>query len=103
VIKHNAASKAAIVAMTKVAAQEFAPQGIRVNVLLPGGVDTPMNREPEKYQGIPLGRIGRAEEMAAAVAFLASDASSYCSGTQLVVDGGWTAMLPDPRKPGTAR
>ncbi|MFD2629477.1 SDR family NAD(P)-dependent oxidoreductase [Oceanobacillus kapialis] len=89
-----AASKAAVVAMSKSAAVELGPKGIRVNMIHPGGVDTDMatNGEavPAYYQSVPLGRIGQPLEIAKAVAFLASDESSYCTGAELVVDGGMT-------------
>jgi 3alpha(or 20beta)-hydroxysteroid dehydrogenase len=73
---------------------ELAP-AIRVNCVLPGGIDTAM-LSPEShgfFQNIPLQRVGTTREMAKAVAFFASDASSYCTGATLVVDGGWTLPL----------
>ncbi|MFC4404062.1 SDR family NAD(P)-dependent oxidoreductase [Gracilibacillus xinjiangensis] len=89
-----AATKASVVAMSKAAAVELGPKGIRVNMIHPGGIDTEMatNGEgvPEYYETVPLRRIGRPIEIAKAVAFLASDDSSYCTGTELVVDGGMT-------------
>jgi 3alpha(or 20beta)-hydroxysteroid dehydrogenase len=85
------ASKAGLVAATRAAAQELGPHGVRVNAVLPGHTDTPMNRRPrDDFAGIPLGRIGRPEEIAAAAVFLASPWASYCTGTSLVVDGGWS-------------
>jgi 3alpha(or 20beta)-hydroxysteroid dehydrogenase len=87
-------TKAAVVNLTKGAALELAP-AIRVNCVLPGGIDTAM-LSPEShgfFQNIPLQRIGTTREMAKAVAFFASDASSYCTGATLVVDGGWTLPL----------
>jgi 3alpha(or 20beta)-hydroxysteroid dehydrogenase len=89
-----AATKWAIRGMTKVAAVELAPKRIRVNSVHPGLSDTAMAYEnpPELLEhltdGIPLRRLGRAEEIAASVAFLASDESSYVTGAELVVDGG---------------
>lgn len=89
-----AASKASVVAMSKAAAVELGPKGIRVNMIHPGGVDTEMATNgagvPEYYQTVPLRRIGKPIEIAKAFAFLASDDSSYCTGTELVVDGGMT-------------
>lgn len=87
-------TKAAVVNLTKGAALELAP-AIRVNCVLPGGIDTAM-LAPEShgfFQNIPLQRVGTTREMAQAVAFFASDASSYCTGATLVVDGGWTLPL----------
>lgn len=89
-----AASKASVVAMSKAAAVELGPKGIRINMIHPGGIDTEMatngHGAPAYYQTVPLGRIGKPLEIAKAVAFLASDDSSYCTGTELVVDGGMT-------------
>lgn len=89
-----AATKAAVVAMSKAAAIEVGPKGIRVNMIHPGGVETEMATQgqgvPSFYESIPLGRIGQPIEIARAVAFLASDESSYCTGTEIVVDGGMT-------------
>jgi NAD(P)-dependent dehydrogenase (short-subunit alcohol dehydrogenase family) len=91
------ASKHAIVGMTKSAALELAPQGIRINCLLPGGVQTDMStrwvsRVPGGYEalaeGIPMKRWGMPEEMAEAAVWLLSDAASYVTGASLVVDGG---------------
>lgn len=84
-------TKAAIVNLTKGAALELAPH-IRVNCILPGGVDTRMLSpgSRELFATIPLRRVGTPEELARAVAFFVSQASSYCTGATLVVDGGWT-------------
>ena len=88
------ASKAAIIAMTKTAALEHAADGIRVNAICPGGVSTPMN-EDEPEGGVipltPLGRRAHVSEISGAVTFLASDDSSFVTGTELVVDGGYLA------------
>jgi len=90
-----AAAKAAVIGFTKAAAKELAKHNITVNAVLPGYVYTPMTREvPEKVRArhvaqIPLGRIGRPEEPAAAVVFLASDESSYVTGATLEVGGGF--------------
>jgi 3alpha(or 20beta)-hydroxysteroid dehydrogenase len=93
------ASKFAVRGITKVAAIEYGQDGIRVNSVHPGGIDTPMTRavmdeDGKKYVGkrVPgLKRMGEAEEIANVVAFLASDDASYCTGAEFVVDGGVTA------------
>jgi len=95
------ASKAAVNMLTKSLALEAAPLGIRVNSVHPGIIDTDMiasalRDSPDSAQGmiatIPLGRLGRPEEIAAMVAFLASDDASYCQGASFVVDGGVTTQ-----------
>ena len=96
------AAKHAVVGITKVAAMENGLQGIRVNSVAPGAIDTPMLRgaigqfglDPVEYpkQLSELGRFGQAAEIAQASMWLASDLSSYVTGTTLHVDGGYTAM-----------
>ena len=98
------ATKAAIRSLVRTAASELLASGIRVNTLSPGPVDTPIIEgqvgSPEAAEVfrkraasvVPLGRIGRAEELAAAALFLASDESSFSTGTDLVVDGGMTQL-----------
>ncbi len=87
------ASKAAILALTRAAALELAPLGIRVNSISPGGVDTPMNDDEPPggtSSGAPLGRRARAEEISPLVVFLAGDGASYVTGADYLVDGGVT-------------
>lgn len=92
-------SKFAVRGMTKAAAIELAREGIRVNSVHPGGIDTPMVRhfipddDTMAWMGkqVPMRRPGQPEEVAQAVAFLASDAASYITGAELAVDGGATA------------
>jgi 3alpha(or 20beta)-hydroxysteroid dehydrogenase len=102
------ASKFAIRGMTKTAALEWGRYGIRVNSIHPGGVNTIMGNPindpmletvPYQYQAIP--RIGYPPEIAAAVLFLASSESSYVTGTELVVDGGWLTGRREPGLPGS--
>jgi NAD(P)-dependent dehydrogenase (short-subunit alcohol dehydrogenase family) len=90
-----AASKGAIVSLTRGLARSFAPAGIRVNVVSPGGVDTSMLREGQTDEAmkdfigmIPMGRLAEPAEMTGAVLFLASNASSYMTGALLNVSGG---------------
>lgn len=87
-------SKAAIIGMTSAAAKELAPQGIRVNAVAPGFIDTDLLSDFDQQQrddvitSIKLGRMGQAEEVANSVLFLASDMASYVTGETLGVDGG---------------
>lgn len=88
------AAKAGVIGMTKTAARELAARGIRVNAVAPGFIETSMTDViPEKIKegmihSIPLGRMGQAEDVAAAVCFLASDDAAYITGQVLKVDGG---------------
>ena len=98
------ASKGAIASFTKTMAVDHAAQGIRVNALMPGVIDTPMPAnslkryaDPEAMKAFwkhrhPMGRIGRPEEVARAALFLACEDSSFVTGTLLFIDGGWTAQ-----------
>jgi NAD(P)-dependent dehydrogenase (short-subunit alcohol dehydrogenase family) len=94
------ATKGALGVLTQSLALEWAQHGVRVNALAPGYVTTALTRKvwtnPELYEKIlakiPLRRFARPEEIAPAAVFLASDASSYMTGSTLVVDGGWTAQ-----------
>ncbi len=81
-------AKAGIVLLTKTLAKTEGPYGIRVNAVSPGFVDTGANLPPNAASKVPLGRIGRPEEIAAAVAFLASEEASHISGSVLGVHGG---------------
>lgn len=87
------ASKAAVVGLTRHLAAYWADKGIRVNALVPGGVESGQDESfMNAYSAhAPLGRMGKREEMVGAVVYLASGASSYMTGQMLVVDGGWTA------------
>ena len=93
------ASKGAVLAMTREIAVEYARKGVRCNALCPGPIDTPLLAEllsdPVRRQRrlvhIPMGRLGRTEELAKAALFLASDDSSFMTGASLIVDGGITA------------
>ena len=95
------AAKAAIINFSRAAAAEGAAAGIRVNVVVPAVVDTPATagmladaasrQNTEKL--IPMGRVGRPDELASAILFLASDEASYITGVALPVDGGRSAVL----------
>lgn len=92
------ASKGAVTMMTKNAAATYAPHGVRVNSVHPGFIWTPLTDRQDAgiSQGLiddtPMGRAGQADEVAAAIAFLASEDASFITGHQLVVDGGYTVI-----------
>jgi len=96
------ASKHAVLGLTKTAALEYAKQGIRINAISPGGIETPMLHRFTGGPGTdffnqlagmhPIGRLGRPEEIAEAVLWLCSDKASFVTGLSLTADGGWTAQ-----------
>ena len=94
-----AAAKGAVRTMTKNAALHWADRGVRVNSLHPGFVETPQllerfggtPRHTAMLEGTPMGRLGTPEEIAGAIAFLASDDAGFVTGSELYADGGWTA------------
>lgn len=95
-IAHYTASKGGIVALTEALGLELTPQGINVNAICPGAIDTDMSKgikEGDQLQQvlarIPKGRLGQPEEIANLAAFLASEESEYITGAAIVVDGGW--------------
>jgi NAD(P)-dependent dehydrogenase (short-subunit alcohol dehydrogenase family) len=97
-------SKGGVLSMTREIAVEYARQGIRANALCPGPIQTPLleellsdpARRARRLVHIPMGRLGRAEELAQAALFLASDDASFMTGASLVVDGGITAAYVTP-------
>ena len=103
---HYAASKGAIISLTRQMAAEYASRGIRVNCIAPGSIETPMNMrvlerspEPEKLRAgwvkmHPIGRIGQPIDIAYGALYLVSDESSFVTGHCLVIDGGMTSSAP---------
>ncbi len=99
-LAHYCATKGGIVAMTEEMAIELAEYNIRVNAISPGVIETPMidpikqdpNQEKAVLARVPMHRVGKPEEIAKTVSFLASDDSSYITGSVIVVDGGWLAV-----------
>jgi NAD(P)-dependent dehydrogenase (short-subunit alcohol dehydrogenase family) len=97
------AAKHGVLGLTKVAALEYAPQGIRINAVCPGFIETGMvmergvkaGKDPEAHQGLvdlhPIGRLGQPEEIADAITWLASDEATFLAGHALVADGGYVA------------
>ena len=98
-IVHYCASKGGVVGMTEALAVELAPYNVRVNAIAPGMIETPMidpiKKDPKVAEAmlarIPMKRVGKPEEVSNLVLFLASDASSYMTGSTVVIDGGWLA------------
>jgi len=97
---HYSASKGAVRAISKAAATTFGRQGVRVNTLFPGIIETPMTQAlstskellGQLIQATPLQRLGQPEDIARAALFFASDESSYITGAELVIDGGFSAQ-----------
>jgi NAD(P)-dependent dehydrogenase (short-subunit alcohol dehydrogenase family) len=99
------ASKGGVLAMSRELGVEFARQGIRINALCPGPVNTPLlaelfasdsERAQRRMVHVPMGRFGEPEEIAAAVAFLASDDASFVTANTFIVDGGISAAYTTP-------
>lgn len=98
-IVHYCASKGGIAGMSEAMAMELAPYNIRVNVISPGMIETPMidpvKEDPKMMEAmlarVPMHRVAKPEEVSNLVLFLASDASSYMTGSLVVIDGGWLA------------
>ena len=99
------AAKAGLLSLTKSLAVEYGPRGVRTNMVSPGTIQTNaeawtkrIKRDPKIFEKLsrwyPVGRVGRPEDIAAAVCFLAADEAGFCNGTNLVVDGGLTAGMP---------
>jgi 3-oxoacyl-[acyl-carrier protein] reductase len=104
-LAHYNTTKGGLVMLTKSMAIDLAPRGIRVNAVAPGVIRTPLiahildEQSADHFGGIPAGRVGQPEEIAACIAFLASAEASYCTGSVLVCDGGQLAIngqLPGP-------
>jgi NAD(P)-dependent dehydrogenase (short-subunit alcohol dehydrogenase family) len=100
------ATKAAVMHLTRQMAADYAPSGILVNAVAPGCIETGMTSarihgdawyQKAMIETTPIGRVGQPEEVAAAIAFLASDDASFIAGTVLPVDGGWSAVSYTPR------
>ncbi|MGU2316043.1 SDR family NAD(P)-dependent oxidoreductase, partial [Pseudomonas aeruginosa] len=102
---HYAAAKSGVPGLCRSLAVELAPRGIRCNAVIPGLIETPQSLDPRNSLGadglaraartIPLGRVGRASEVADLVRYLTSDQASYITGQSIVVDGGLSVRWPD--------
>jgi 3-oxoacyl-[acyl-carrier protein] reductase len=95
-IAHYTASKGGVVALTEALALELTPQGVNVNAICPGAIDTDMSKGTKEsgqlaqvLARIPKGRLGQPEEIASLAVFLASEEADYISGAAIVIDGGW--------------
>ncbi len=97
---HYGAAKAGVIQLSRWLATRYADEGIRANALTPGGIYNPEIKSRQDYDEVfvpnyedltPLGRMGNPKDLKGAIAFLASDASSWVTGQNLIVDGGWTA------------
>lgn len=100
------AAKAGVIALTRSVACEYGPKGVRANVICPGPIETPslvswLETLPGGASGfgrqVPIGRLGRPEDIASAAVFLASDEAAFVTGSTLVVDGGVSSALASPR------
>jgi 3-oxoacyl-[acyl-carrier protein] reductase len=101
---HYAAAKSGVLGLVRSLAVELSPRQIRVNTIIPGLIETPQSLDPVNSLGpdglkaaggyIPMGRVGRADEVARVARFLSGDDSSYITGQELVVDGGLTVRWP---------
>lgn len=102
---HYAAAKAGVIGLVRSLAVELAPRQIRVNVVIPGLIETPQSLDPVNSLGadgllragkeIPWGRVGRPDEVASVIGFLTSDDSRYMTGQSVIVDGGLTVKMRD--------
>lgn len=95
----HSASKGGVISATRQLAAEGAPHGIRANAISPGIISTPDLLAPDHpmrtiARAVPLGRLGTEADVVNAAVFLASDEAAYITGTNLIVDGGWSAVLP---------
>ena len=97
--RHYETAKAAVVGFTKAVAADWAPHGVTVNAIAPGGFMTDPNRrwfrekpgfQKEVEAAVPMGRLGEPDELGPLAVYLASDASSYMTGAMLTIDGGYT-------------
>jgi 3-oxoacyl-[acyl-carrier protein] reductase len=102
---HYATAKAGVIGLVRSLAVEFGPHGIRANAIIPGLVETPQSLDEVNSLGpdglraagdyIPVGRVGRPEEIASVAAFLASEGASYVNGQAIIVDGALTVAMRD--------